>query len=118
MSMHNPSPPNAVIKHILVDTLMRSKLLSSPDDLDALLNNAVPKIEKACQYQSRLLTEKEVSKRWEFLTLSKLRTMRTRKVGPVFLKFSKTRNGRIYYRFSEIERWIIKHEQLENFLSI
>ena len=105
--------PNFVIRHLLTDLIMRAKLLESPEELDQILRVTVPRLQKACRYQDDLLTEKQVAERWEFLNVIKLRNMRTRNQGPVFLKFGKSRNSRIYYRIADIESWIIRHEQLQ-----
>ena len=87
--------------------------MESPSELDQMLNAMVPRLQKACRFQDDLLSEKQVAERWEFLNVIKLRNMRTRNQGPVFLKFGKSRNSRVYYRIADIESWIIRHEQLQ-----
>ena len=110
--------PNFVIRHLLTDLIMRAKLLQSPEELDQILRVTVPRLQKACRYQDDLLSEKQVAERWEFLNVIKLRNMRARNQGPVFLKFGKSRNSRIYYRIADIESWIIRHEQLQTKLPL
>ena len=113
---HFAQTPNLVIRHLLTDLIMRAKLLESPEELDRILSASVPKLQKACRFQDELLTEKQVAERWEFLTVIKLRNMRSRSQGPIFLKFGKSRNSRIFYRIADIESWIVRHEQLQPML--
>ncbi len=110
---HNPS---AVIKHILIDTLMRAKLLSSPDDLDTLLSSAVPKIMKATTRQDQLLTEKEVSQHYPFLSVKQLQNWRYRHQGIKYIKTGTSRNSRVLYRVSDIEAFLVHHERNEPFI--
>ena len=105
-----------VIKSIVVDAIVKSKLLQSPKDLESLLESTVTRIDRAFRHQDQLLTEKEVEKRWPFLTLKKLRNMRFRHDGPEYLKFGQARNSRVYYKVADIESWIIKNYQLEPFV--
>jgi len=66
--------------------------------------------------QDTLLCEKEVSARFPFLTLTKLRNMRQRGNGMKHLKFGNSRNSRVYYCLADIETWIVEHYQLEPFI--
>ncbi len=108
--------PNIVLKHLVLDIVTRAKLMSSPQDLDHLLTTSVPQLQKACRFQDHLLCEKEVSERWGFLTVRQLQNMRFRHRGPKYHKMGNARNSRVYYRISDIEAWIVEHEQLEPFL--
>jgi len=107
---------NHVLKHLLVETIFKSRMIDHPKELDKLIEETVKKLYRAFHAQDALLCEKEVAARFPFLTLIKLRNMRARGNGVKHLKFGKTRNARVYYRVSDIESWIVKHYQLEPFI--
>ena len=96
--------------------MTRAKRLTSPHERDILITETIPKLIKAVRFQDQLLTEKEVVRRWKFLTVKQLQHMRYRDQGPKYVKFGNARNSRVYYRISEVEAWIVAHEQLEPFI--
>ena len=104
------------LKHILAHTIINSQLLKTTSELDALILDTVPKLIQAVHASEQLLCEKEVSARWSFLSLTKLRNMRARGGGPKFKKFGDTRNARIYYKVSDVESWIEDQYQTEPFI--
>ena len=95
-----------ILKHILTEAIIKSHLLKTPSELDTLVLDTVPKLIRAVHDSEQLLCEKEVSARWTFLSLTKLRNMRSRGIGPTFKKFGDTRNARVYYKVADLERWI------------
>ncbi len=111
MSQHNH-----VLEHILVDTVLQARMLSSPRDLDALIKATVNKLARAFHTQDQLLTEKQIAARYAFLDVTKLRNMRHRGTGPKYIKMGAYRNSRVYYRLADVESWIVSHYQLEPFM--
>ncbi len=109
------SDANVVIRAILIDLLARSKA-ANPRQVDSLLEETTAKLFRAVRYQDRLLTEKEVVLRFPFLSLSMLRNYRNRNMGPKYIKFSASRNSRLYYRIADIESWIVAHYRLKAFV--
>ncbi|CAM2005287.1 helix-turn-helix transcriptional regulator [Acanthopleuribacter pedis] len=107
---------NYVLKNILVTAILQAKLLSSAQEIDTLITATLEQFQRASTAQDQLLTEQEVASRWQFLDERKLRNMRYLNKGPTYYKFGKGRNGRIYYKPSDIEAWITEHEHLEPFL--
>ena len=107
---------NHVLKHLLVETIFKSRMIDHPKELDALIDETVGKLYRAFHTQDNLLCEKEVAQRFPFLTLIKLRNMRTRHIGPKYLKMGSHRNSRVYYKHSDIETWIIEQYQLGSFV--
>lgn len=110
------SQTNAVLRSLLVNFYSRSQLVRTQDDLDDLLQDTTEKVHRAFFVQDDLLTEKDVSVRWRFLTLSKLRNMRFRNQGPKYIKTGEHRNSRVYYKVADVERWIVEHYQMEPFV--
>ena len=104
--------PSIVLKHLVIEAIMRSKLLDSPTSLDTLLDETVTKLTRAFHVQDRLLSEAEVARRWPFLNVKKLQNLRYRHLGPSYHKFGQARNSRIFYRVSDIETWIVANAQL------
>ena len=107
---------NIALKCLIADLLSRAKPQTAPCELEALIDEVVPKLILAFRVQDRLLTEREVARRWKFLTVKQLQHMRYRHKGPKYLKFGKARNSRVYYRISAVEAWIVEHEQLEPYI--
>ena len=112
-SQHNP---NAAIKHILIETLMRAKLITSPDDLDTLLTETIPKIIKATTQKDQFLTEKEVAVRYPFLSVKQLQNWRYWHQGTKYIKTGTSRNSRVLYRVSDIEAWLVQNERNEPYI--
>jgi len=109
---------NTLLKHILTDVMMRSKLISSPQELDTLLEEIVPMIMKAATQKNGLLTEKEVSHLYPFLSVKQLQNWRYRHQGIKYIKTGKSRNSRVLYRVSDIEAFLVNHEQNEPYVEI
>ena len=107
---------NYVLKNIMVNAILKARILSAPEELDALIDTTLDQFQRANTSQDELLTEVQVSKRWQFLDVRKLRNMRYLEKGPTYYKFGGGRNGRIFYKPSDIEKWIADHEQLEPYL--
>ncbi|CAM2069157.1 hypothetical protein SCOR_27560 [Sulfidibacter corallicola] len=107
---------NYVLKNIMVNAILKARILSTPEELDALIDTTLEQFQRANTSQDELLTERQVSKRWPFLDVRKLRNMRYLERGPTYYKFGGGRNGRIFYKPSDIEKWIAEHEQLEPML--
>ena len=107
---------NYVLKHIIVDLITRSKIITHPRELDDLLEASVKKLMEAMTVQDRLLTEKEVAQRWPFLNCIRLRHYRYASKGPSYIKLGQHRNSRVYYKVADIEKWIVAHYQLEPFV--
>ena len=108
---------NHVLRHLLVDFMCKARLLEAPRQLDDLVDLTVKKLHQAVLVQDALLNEFEVCDRWKFLTPAKLRNMRPRRQGPLYLKFGAAKTSRVYYRVGDVEKWIVKHYQLEPFLA-
>ena len=106
-----------VLKHLLVDLICKARLIEKPKALDDLIDQTVSKLRRAIHVQDDLLSETEVCDRYRFLTPAKLRIMRCRGKGPVYLKFGKARNSRVFYKSADVEAWIAEHYQLEPFLA-
>ena len=83
---------NHVLKRILAEAFLRSRLVETETDLEELLRETMRKVDRAYHVQDRLLTEKEVAKRWPFLDVVRLRN----------------------YRY---KAWIVSHYQLEPFIA-
>ena len=107
---------NHALEHILVNTVLQARMLSSPRELDALIKATVDKLSRAFHTQDQLLTEKQVAARYGFLDVTKLRNMRHRRTGPKYIKMGAYRNSRVYYRLADVETWIVGHYQLEPFM--
>ena len=107
---------NHVVKHLLVDLILKARMIEDPKEMDRHVDYSMGKLSRAYHTKSALLTEKQAVDRFQFLTLIKLRNMRARGSGPKYLKFGTSRNGRIYYRVSDIEAWIVANYQLEPFV--
>ena len=113
---HHSQNQNTILKHVLADAFMRSKLITSLEDLDILLNDTVPKIIQATTRKDQYLTEKEVSARYPFLTVKQLQNWRYRHQGIKYIKTGNARNSRILYRVSDIEAFLHEHEQNEPYI--
>ena len=88
----------------------------SLDDLDALLSDTIPKIMKATTQKDQLLTEKEVSLRYPFLSVKQLQNWRYRHQGIKYIKTGSSRNSRVLYRVSDIEAFFQEQEQNEPYV--
>lgn len=108
--------PNQTLRSLLIETIMRAKLLNSPSDLDELVAEAVTKISAVTFDKEQLLTEKEVSILWRFLDVAKLRNMRCKGGGPQYYKFGLGRNGRVFYRVADVMEWIEEHRQRDLYI--
>ena len=97
-----------MIKQIMTEIIMEGKE-KTPTELEELLEKEMPKLRDAFRDQDRLLTEKEVARRYPWLTVNRLRSMRCRNIGPKYFKFGTHRNSRVYYRDSDIRTWIEAH---------
>ncbi len=104
---------NYVLKHILVELVLKVRLLSAPQEVDLLIDETLSKFDRAYHAQDEMLTEKQVSCRWPFLDVRRLQNMRFRGVGPRYHKLSNTKQGRVYYRVSDVEAFIAQTQQLE-----
>ena len=101
-----------VIRHLLVDLILKAKLTENPEQLDPLVNETLPKIQAALRYSDQLITEKDVAALYPRLfDVVKLRNLRSRGGSPKFIKFGSSRNARVFYRISAIEEWICEHEE-------
>ena len=110
---HAPASTKPHEQDILVDTVLKARMLSSPRELDALIRETVDKLARAFHTQDQLLTEKQVAARYGFLDVTKLRNMRHRGNGPKYIKMGAYRNSRVYYRLGDVETWIVSYYQLE-----
>ena len=104
------------IKHLLVEIIMKSQMMNEPQKLDNLIQETESKISQAFHENDTLYCEKEISQKYPFLTLIKLRNMRARGNGPKHHKFGQSRNSRVYYRLGDIETWIAENEQTEPYI--
>jgi hypothetical protein len=107
-------PTDIILREILIDLSIKSRLVETPEDLDQLICEAAPKLQKAMSRQDQLLTEKEIVSRYRFLSENRLRNMRFKGIGPRYIKFGEARNSRVFYRPSDIEAWIVEHYQLDH----
>lgn len=85
----------------------------SIDDVDRLIAKYIPKI-KATKEYDLLLTEKQVVEKYPALHLNMLRHMRQMGTGPSFLKTGLHRNSRIFYKVSDIEKWVASLRSFNN----
>lgn len=100
---------NNALRQILKNAFLNVKTLESLNKQDNLIEETIQKIHA----NEPLLTEKEISQKYPFLTLIKLRNMRQRKNGPKYVKFGEHRSSRVYYRISDVNAWIEENYQRE-----
>jgi hypothetical protein len=109
-----PEDTSVVLAYILKDFAMRLKTVNGLDLLDSLIQETVGQLMRAGQYQKQLLTEKEVSEKFPFLSIIKLRNMRSRNQGPNYHKLGEFRNSRVFYKISDVESWIVQHYRVSS----
>jgi len=107
---------NQVLKHLLVETIFKSRMIDQPQDLDILISETISRLTHAMRHQDRLLNEKEVSQRYPFLSIKQLQNWRYRHQGIKYIKTGRSRNSRVLYRISDIEAFLVNHEQNEPFI--
>ena len=108
--------PTASLKHVLVELITKAQLLATTADLEILLTDGLAQIQQVVHEADTLYCEKEISQKYPFLTLIKLRNMRARGNGPKHYKFGESRNSRVYYKLADIESWIAENEQTEPYV--
>ena len=105
---------NKGLRSILIEVLMKARLIHSESELESLIESSIPKIVEISQYSGQLFSEKEVSHLYKFLDVTKLRNLRSKGGGPRYYKFGTGKNGRVFYKYSDIQSWIQEHEQTKS----
>ena len=82
---------------------------TNPDKHNGIIEKTADRIEEMMKNSNIVLTEKDVAKRFPFLSVGALRNMRHRDQGPKYIKIGKSRNGRVYYKPKDVHDWALGH---------
>ena len=99
-----------VMRNLLVDLVLRAKVLEDMQELDTLIETALGRLARASRESEALLDETSLADRYPCLFTNKrsLQNHRSRKTGPPYIKIG----GRVMYRVRDVEAWITEHERL------
>lgn len=98
---------------VLLMQFFMSAQEGSIDDVDRLIAKYIPKIKASREYD-QLLTEKQVVQKYPALHTNMLRHMRQMGTGPRFLKTGLHKNSRLFYKASDIDKWIATLQSFNN----
>ena len=108
---------NIHLRALLVDLVMKARMIDDPCALDQLIAETEKKAERAARLKDEWLNAEQLVERYPgiFETVNVVRNHVARGTGPRFVKFGKHRQSPVRWKVADVEAWILEQQGLTGF---
>ncbi len=113
----NEPAANIHLRALLVDLVMKARMINDPAEIDRLIAETEKKAERAARLKDDWLNAEQLVERYPgiFETVNVVRNHVARGTGPRFTKFRKYRQSPVRWKVADVEVWILENQGLTGF---